>query len=293
MDWMGLLIAGVVTLGGLWRIGIEVRRTQRASQLVQKLESRKPLYLSQPWAKLTFQQHEPGDSGRWRRCILMVSHKRIAVYLYPLPKKLKPILTIQPHELRGFWRPVKYEPGTNEIWLHAEIGGRWQILKLRLSQHEMQALVRALKQIATAEQTIAYRRRRPYIHRGPSEGYLAYQTLHGDWELSDAIEVYLMPLYLVVMKRGQVQQVLPVAEMQDITVLKRMEGGDPGGLVRFFIDNEAYAFAVHEYNSWANDLAEAAKRTLEAPLQRKRKSDDDEYDEAELMEAWEEDIDMV
>lgn len=287
VDWMGLLVAGVVTVGGLWRIGMQIRRTQRASQLVHKLESRQPLYLSQPWTNITFQQHEPGDSGRWRRCILMISHKRVAVYLYPLPKKLKPMMTIQPHELRGFWRPVKYQPGTNEVWLHGEIGRRW--LKLRLSKYEMKSVVRALKQIATMDQTTAYRRRRPYIHRGPHEGYQAYQTLHGDWELSDVVELYLMPLYLVVMKRGDVQQVLPIAQMQDITVLKRMEGGEPGGLVRFFIDNEMYAFAVPEYNAWANDLAEAAKRTLEVPLQRKRKSDDDdEHDEAELLEAWEE-----
>jgi len=58
-----------------------------------------------------------------------------------------------------------------------------------------------------------------------------------------------------------------------------MEGGKPDGLVRFNADDVTYAFALDEYETWAADLAEAAKRTLEDPVERKRKSKDDDEDE--------------
>jgi hypothetical protein len=72
-----------------------------------------------------------------------------------------------------------------------------------------------------------------------------------------------------------------LATIQNIAALRRMEGGKPDGLVRFKAGETSYAFALDEYESWAADLAEAAKRTLEDPLERKRKSLDDAEDDDE------------
>ena len=74
------------------------------------------------------------------------------------------------------------------------------------------------------------------------------------------------------------------SKIQDIGALKRMEGGKPEGLIRFFVDNELRAFAIDDYERWAELLATASKRTLEEPVMRKRKSkDDDDIDD------WDED----
>ncbi len=52
--------------------------------------------------------------------------------------------------------------------------------------------------------------------------------------------------------------------------------------MRFRAEEEPFAFALPDYEHFAQTLAEAAKRTLETPLEQKRKGkeyDDDDWDE--------------
>ena len=47
--------------------------------------------------------------------------------------------------------------------------------------------------------------------------------------------------------------------------------------------DESLAFAMNDYEVWAADLAEAAKRTLEEPVMRKGKGKDDDEDEGAVL----------
>lgn len=247
------------------------QRQVHLQRLIIELEAQNPLYCDNPWNISQYQVGKPGaKAGRWQRAVLVVTAKRLVIYDLG---DAQPVFTIMPHEIQGFWRPRKYRSGSNEIWIHAQIGVRWHILKVRLWQTAMMSLVRALKAVATDAQVNAYRRRRPYIHRGPSRAYPAEQNLQGAWELNKVVELYLMPLSLVVLYKGTVQSVYDLSTIQSIAALKRMEGGSPDGLLRFMVGAHLQlAFALDEYEAWATDLAEAAKRTLEEPLLRKRKT---------------------
>lgn len=287
MEFVGIGVAGlIVSIGSLWGYW-EIRRSARTAHLLDNLRQYEPLYLTDRWEKVLYRLDNAGaDASKWQRGILLVTHKRIAIYPFVPddPEKVKALVTIQPNELRGFWRPVKYMAGVNEMWIHAHIGEHWQLLKLKLYQYDMQVLVRALKEITTPEQIKAYRRRRPYIHEGLVTAFPAHQTITGAWELDMPVQLYLMPLFLVVMRDNHVQEQIELAKIQDIGALKRMEGGKPEGLIRFFVDNELRAFAIDDYERWAELLATASKRTLEEPVMRKRKSkDDDDIDD------WDED----
>lgn len=285
MEFIGFAIAGgIATIASL--VGyFEVRRVQQRAQLIAHLTQYNPLFLSDRWTRVLYRIETIGqDSKKWQRGILLVTHKRIAIYPFTAdkPDKAKALFTVQPHELRGFWRPVKYMPGENEIWIHAEIDESWHILKLKLYQYDMQTLIRAMKEISTEEQVTAYRRRRPYIHRDLTTAFPATQSLTGAWEIGTALKLYLMPLYLVIFRENRILESIELSKIQDIGALKRMEGGNPAGLIRFFVDNELRAFALDNYESWAEALAEATKRTLEEPVMRKRKSkDDDDWDDVE------------
>ena len=92
------------------------------------------------------------------------------------------------------------------------------------------------------------------------------------------MNLYIMPLSLIVFHGEEVQQTFDLSSVQNIAALRRMEGGKPAGLVRFMVDEVDYAFAMEDYEAWAIDLAEASKRTLEDPLERKRKGKDDDDD---------------
>jgi hypothetical protein len=215
-------------------------------------------------------------SKQGQKNLLLITHKRMALYHYP---QVEPLFTIQPHELRGFWRPEKYNDALNEMWIHAQIGLTWHILKVQLYKFEMQKLVRAMKAIATEEQVKGYRRHRPHVHRDPCTAFPATQNLHGAWELDAPVNLYIMPLELVIFHGQEVHDTIELALIQNIAALRRMEGGKPDGLVRFMVESETYAFALDNYEAWASDLAEAAKRTLEEPVERKRKGKDEDEDE--------------
>jgi hypothetical protein len=183
--------------------------------------------------------------------------------------------------LRWFGRPVKYHDKRNELWLHVEQGSEWLLVKLRLWRHPMQELIRALKQIVRPELTTAYRRHRPYIHEGPVAARPAEQDIYGAWTLGESLFLYVMPLYVVLLSRDQVQRLLPLERIQQIAALRRLDAPDADGLVSLTFEGEKLAFAVKDYERLATAISEAAKRSLEEPVlqkQKKKENDEDEWE---------------
>lgn len=280
MDFIGIgIFAGLSLFLAAW-IALQVRAAGAAHRFIQNLQAQDPFYVSPRWVDIDFQWGKAGETvQKWQRCILFVGHKRLAIYPYPPKPDSAPILNIEPQELRGFWRPLAYHDKRNELWLHADFVQHWQILKLRAYRSVMYDIVRALKEISSPEQVKAYRRQRPYLHQGPSPVLPAKQSLTGEWELFNPVELYLMPLHLVILKEGIVQRVLDIAAVQSIAALKRMEGGEPVGVLRFSHDGEIFAFATNDYETWANTIAEAAKRSLEEPVMQKAKNKTGDWDD--------------
>lgn len=212
-----------------------------------------------------------------RKCVLGVTEAGLATY--PFNQEMAVDFICAPDELRWFGRPEKYRYGVNEMVIHAEIAGRWYVTRLWLERPRMQQLVRALKAITTPEQVTAYRRRRPYIHFGPVDAEPATQELTGEWTLEPPITLYLTPAFLVILDGFTVLRTVALADIQRIQALHRMDAPEAYGVVRFQVEGEQMAFALPEHEALAGALAEAAKRTLEAPVFRKRKSKDDYYDD--------------
>ncbi|MBI5670926.1 MAG: hypothetical protein HZC41_23280 [Chloroflexi bacterium] len=190
-------------------------------------------------------------------------------------------VSFAPDRLRWFGRPRKYGNGYNAIWLHVETDHGWQIIRLRLYRDAMQQLVRALKAFAAPELVEAYRRRRPYVHDGPVRAQPAVQDIHGAWTLAAPVSLYLMPRFLVILNRQTVLRKIPLEAVQQVGALRRLDAPHARGLVRFRAEEESFAFAVDRHETFAAALAEAAKRTLEAPIERKQKAKDDAYPEIE------------
>jgi len=210
-----------------------------------------------------------GKALDWQSCIVTVTPKDIV--LYDRTALLEERLRVAAESLRWFGRPKKYSSGDNDIWLHVEKDGEWTLLKLRLPHSSMQDFVRAIKAITPPELVTAYRRRRPYIHAGPEKAQPATQDIHGAWMLDEPVELYLMPRFLVILRAGKVLRKLALEGVQEIGALRRLDAPGSQGLVRFRVEEETFAFALPHHETFAGLLAEAAKRTLEAPLERKQK----------------------
>jgi len=221
-----------------------------------------------------------GKSASLDQSILVLTPERCT--LYERTPELRERFTFTPDQLRWFGRPHKYTSGYNELWLHVERADGWHLLRLRLYQTHMRDLVRAFKQVAPPELVEAYRRRRPYVHTGPVEALPAAQDIYGAWSLAAPVRLYLMPRSLVILNGTSVLRVIPLEAVQQVGALRRLDAPGAAGLVRFRAEEEAFAFALPAYESFAAALAEAAKRTLEAPLERKQKSrleDDPEWED--------------
>ncbi|MBN1565603.1 MAG: hypothetical protein JXA10_17290, partial [Anaerolineae bacterium] len=151
----------------LWLGVREARLHHNGNALVRLLEARdQPLFCAYGEGMKGRILTINGPKARWTPFVIAVLADEIVLYRI-MPGKVEHHLTIKTAGLRWFGRPEKYTSGPNEIWLHAEVNGEWTLVQLRFYRHRMQALVRALKEIATPEQITAYRRRRPYIHYGP------------------------------------------------------------------------------------------------------------------------------
>lgn len=207
----------------------------------------------------------PGPA-RWQRALLTVESDGIHLY----PRSAKMDVHVHFPTLCWFGRPQKYHPDDNELWLHSASGGGWYLLKLRLPQYHTRLLVRALKLIATPEQTKAYRRQRPYIHYGPAPAAPAVQDIHGAWDVAaQPGQLYVMPAALVLFAAdGQVERALPLEQIQGIEVMPRLDAPGQGGVVRFRVTGppaQTLAFALPDYAPLGAALAEAAWRSLEEP----------------------------
>jgi hypothetical protein len=274
-----------------WWIIKSVRQSRRMSALIKQIRLTNPLVYFNLWQTRYRLERVGGKSTGWRSCVLAVTRDGLAVY--PKDHTMRERFRFRPDELHWFGRPVKYSSGTNEIWLHVENGSEWNLLKIKLSRDSMMKFVRALKQIATPDQVMAYRRRRPYIHRGPLLAYPADEDLDGEgWLLDNPVDLYLMPSALVIMRGGRVLRTFALESIQQVGALSWTESPYTDGLVRFQMEGEKYAFAMQGHAGFADALAEAAKRTLEDPVMRWGKSkkhghleaDDEEYDQEDFIE---------
>lgn len=259
---------------------------QRAKrQLYQRVKQEKPLCVLWFYPPVAYRQMAipaQDNSPRWRACMLVVDQRGVTVY--PSSPKMDERIDFPREALRWFGRPHKYQPGNNDIWLHFELDGRWQVIEFRIEQSGMQALVRALKQIATPEQVTMYRRHRPYVHFDATPAYHAEQDIYGAWTVFPVMQfAYLMPYALVILQGNQVKRVIPLAQIQDVEALRRLDALDADGVVRFKIVTgeikETFALTMAVYLPFAAALAEAAKRTLELPLMKKKEDADDWEDE--------------
>lgn len=282
MDGAAIFAVMVVALALV--LLVAVRRTQAAQARLARLRPPNACFVG---GDCRVRIEAPGAAqGRWQSAFLFVTNKRVVAYARRGGDV--PLFECAPHEIEGFWRPVKYEPGYNEIELHAQAAGAWVILRAQLWQSSMMGLVRALKSLVSDDMIRAYRQRRPYIYRGPETAHLATQDIYGAWTLDAPLRLYLMPAALVLLAPdGRVQRVIALRDMQDITMVKRFDTEGDEGLIRFEVlsTQESLALALADYEGWGQAIAAAARRTLEEPITRKGKPENDEWAQDEYDEA--------
>jgi len=259
----------------------QTRQQREVTALLDQLrQTRNPVLTLTPW----FGQYRTTFLGkrdsRRQSPVIAIFQDEIRVYSR---SHLDQPLSITPDQVRWFGRPEKYTSGANRLWLHIESPVGWYILKFSLSREDTRLMVQALKTVLPEALTTAYRRQRPYIHQGPTGARRAEQDIYGAWTLFDPLTLYLMPTYLLLIQDGMVERKIPLEMVKRVAAVKRLDG--PGGMVRFDSSSpdageETLAYSMSGYETFATALAEAAKRSLEEPLEvvsAKKKKDEDDF----------------
>lgn len=248
------------------------------NRMIKRLERLRPRHTRVAQAAQVRIAHPSAPTRRWSRVLLYVNDEHITIYRRIGTET--PIFHCLGHEVKGFWRPRIYQDGINSIEIHANVGGVWTILKVRLTRSRMMALVRALKTFVDEDAERSYRQRRPYIYRPPAPAQLATQDIYGMWHYEREFNVYLNPASLIFLGEGDtVERVINLRHLQNIRILRSKEDNVERGLVCFRVTTpdddsagEDVAISVDDYSAWAESIALAARRTLEEPITRKRKS---------------------
>jgi hypothetical protein len=262
----------------VWAVGVQIRHQQAIEKRLSEIRTEYPtITFINDWQLRYTLQTISSTSRKNGKGIVGITPA--ALTIYDRSREVVEQFRYPIESLQWYGRPQKYADGINEIWLHLENDDEWHLLILRMHRGQMQAFVRALKQFTPPELVTAYRRRRPYIHVGPVSVSPATQDIYGAWTLSDPIQLYLMPRFLVIQDDSHVLRKLPLENIQQIGALRRLDAPGAQGLVRFRAEEEAFSFALDNHDSLAASLAEAAKRTLEAPIERKQKGKDEDEDE--------------
>ncbi len=269
--------------GGVFAIAVlillDTRRQSTIRTMTKLLEESEPdaILCMQAWGGKYRLEHLNGHQSGWQPMIILVLPTEIR--FYPFQRQMDVYDRIPAESVRWFGRPKKYNRyNMNEMWIHYERPDGWHVARIRLYYELMLDFVRALKQILSLDLVTAYRRHRPYIFYGPSEIFPATQDLYGTWELADPMDILLTPMQLVFLRGQQVIKQILLRDIQQIKALHRVDNYDPRGLIRFQVGEESTVFAIRQFEEFADLLATAAKRTLEEPIQRKRKKHADEDD---------------
>jgi hypothetical protein len=276
-----VLLLLIAIVGGLtaW-IVYQILLIRKFSRFHQLLRAENPLFSLGAFGCQSSITTLNGASRAWRSCMIALTDQDVT--LYPLSRNMDERVRFPLAGLRWFGRPVKYHNDRNELWLHFEQNREWKLVKLRLWRHPMQDMIRALKTVTPPELVTAYRRHRPYIHQGPISAQPAEQNIYGAWALDDPVSLYVMPLYVVILRGREVLRLLPLERIWQIAALRRLDEPEADGLVSLNFEGEKLAYAVKDYEGVAAAISEAAKRSLEEPVMQKQKKKD-EYDD----EEWE------
>jgi hypothetical protein len=268
-----LVLAAVI--GGAMAWGAhQIRILRTAGALVQRLRAEGALLVIPVLNGHSRVITLGGSDSGWRSGVISIT--RGGITFYQRSTTMTESLHFSSAALRWFGRPVKYHEGRNEIWLHFEQAGRWHLVKLRTNRYLMADVVRALKQFAAPELVTAYRRRRPYVHFGPTRVQPAEEDIYGAWSLDPPITLYLTPAQVVLLHSSQVQRLIRLEQVQKVAAMRRIDQPNADGLVVFEAEGETFAFAAKDYQALAQALAEAARRSLEEPLLQKQKGKEHE-----------------
>jgi|GEM_PF-5395441 len=199
---------------------------------------------------------EVKDDRLWQEGTIVITDNGIIIYKAGHPT---PILGLTLDSLSGYFY-VDRENKPYQMWIHLE-SHLWYLLKLQFDHVQTRGgfreLMRVLNTISPDPMEIGYQMKNPqYIHFGTVE---ASEVLSDDfsWMTVEKVQLFLTPLYLVVLDRtGLTQYRLPLHSITEVR-LSGIVDEEKIGIIRLTVDGAYQSFALKDYLRWEQAINHA------------------------------------
>lgn len=161
------------------------------------------------------------------------------------------------------------QEGIANITIHMEIKRRWYVLNFRMPQSNMVILVKILRQVVSSSRLNIDGR--PTSAIGPIAAKVAEDTLQGKVNLGVDVDLYLLPHMLIILQGDIVQAKLDTSSIRRVLSVERISSkldsllhpNTPDGIVRLYSLYETAAFALPQYQEFAQEISYLSRCPIE------------------------------
>lgn len=186
-------------------------------------------------------------SADWQSCTLDIQPDYVAVYYREKLIGGQSAFTFNGDNVRWFSHPV-FGRRSPIIWLDIDHDGLWTLIGLQLPRPEMNDFTAVLKRWFPSDLP-RERKKLPNIRRNPVKAFRAREMADGNWEMLDAIQLYLTPLYLVELRDEVAVRQYPLDSLSQLDIRWVDEWKDER-LLRFRVAGELHGYAITHWHSF-------------------------------------------
>ncbi|MEO8613036.1 MAG: hypothetical protein ABI690_34405 [Chloroflexota bacterium] len=198
---------------------------------------------------------QPGtkETG-WKPCKIEVFSTYAVLYVGSIWRR--DTLTCNAHNLKWMGHIQHIGKNIGEICLDLDVDGIWYTVWVRMLMPDTKDFVAALTQILPESLHLKRNRERPNIRHTPIQAYLLDMENRTQQKSKNPLELYLTPLYLVVVMNTFVAHTIPVDSIESFKVESAPELPDDSRLLRLTTSTGMLNYSIPHCPEFEDRLAQ-------------------------------------
>jgi hypothetical protein len=201
---------------------------------------------------------QPGtkDIG-WKPCKIEVFSTYAALYMGSIWRR--DTLTCNAHNLKWMGHIQHIDKNISEICFDLDVDGIWYTAWVRMLRPDTKDFVAAITQILPESLHLKRNRERPNIRHEPIQASLVEAENHNRRNADESLELYLTPLYLVIVMNTFVGQAIPIDSIESFEVGVASEMLPDRRILRLRTTNGTLNYAVPNCPEFEDQLAQITR----------------------------------
>lgn len=155
-------------------------------------------------------------------------------------------LTFNANNLRWLGRVQEVDTEVSEVWLDVDAEGIWYTLQVQMAEPDVKNFVAAIEALRPESIQLRRHRARPNIRLAPVKAQPVKTNGVSSEGTDNAFELYLTPLYLVIMVNGFVHRAISIELIQHVSITQGDGLPDDRDILSFETHDKNFAFALSD-----------------------------------------------